>query len=338
MTVALVKAANLEVGLRSTDGYTSVIRGIDLEIGRGEIVGLVGESGSGKSVTARALLRLLPRDARVGGRVMFDGADVLRLTGRQLREFRLHRSGMILQDPRAAIDPLFTIESFLVEGLRRSERTNRSAAKDVALAALGDTGIRDPRRVMASRPAELSGGMLQRVMIASVLAKRPDLLVADEPTTALDVTIQAEVVALIKDLCRERDIAVLFITHDLALASALCERIMVIYAGRVVESQIASALFTEPLHPYTLGLIRARPRLDVRLGHLDAIPGRPPDPSSVPPGCAFHPRCRFAAGECREHLPGLVAVGDSGMSACMRIDEIKTDLLESARGSGLSHG
>jgi len=221
------------------------------------------------------------------------------------------------------MDPLYTVKSLLVEGISRGADMPRRAAYAAAASALADTGISDPDRVMAARPDELSGGLLQRVAIAAVLARQPDLLIADEPTTALDVTIQAEVAALIKDLCLERNIAVLFITHDLALASALCQRVIVLYAGRVMECQPTASLFSRPLHPYTVGLIQARPAIGRRHHRLEAIPGRPPDPSAIPQGCAFHPRCSLAKDDCRATVPELAVVGAAdSLSACLHVADL----------------
>lgn len=323
MSPPLVDVSDLRVALRAAGDYREVVRGIDFQIRRGEIVGLVGESGSGKSVTARTLMRLLPSDAKVSGSVEFDGRDVLRLSRRDLTAFRRRHAGMIFQDPRASMDPLYTVRSLLVEGISRGVDMSRRDAHAAAMSALADTGISDPDRVMAARPGELSGGLLQRVAIASVLARQPDLLIADEPTTALDVTIQAEVAALIKDLCLERNIAVLFITHDLALASALCQRTIVLYAGRVMECQPTASLFSQPLHPYTVGLIQARPAIGRRHHRLEAIPGRPPDPSAMPEGCAFHPRCSLAQDDCRTTVPELAVVGaPDRRSACLHVEEL----------------
>jgi oligopeptide/dipeptide ABC transporter ATP-binding protein len=306
--------------------HHAVVRDVSLAINRGEVVGLVGESGSGKSMTARTILRLLPRGARTGGEVVFDGLNLLAEQTRALRAVRARRISMIFQDPRAHIDPLFTAGDHLAEGLRVHGGLSRQDAQQRGLELLADVGIADGKRVMRAYPGELSGGMLQRVMIAGALAGQPELLIADEPTTALDVTIQAEIVAIFDGLRRERDLAMLFITHDLELASAICDRVAVMYAGRIMEEQPTEGLFSAPAHPYTVGLLAARPALEARSDRLAVIPGRPPTPVETPEGCPFHPRCAFAVDACRAEIPPLRRVGPGASSACRRVDEIRSEL------------
>lgn len=303
-----------------------VVRDVSFTIGHGEVVGIVGESGSGKSMTARTILRLLPPGARTSGQVLLEGADVLALGKKALREVRAKRIAMIFQDPRAHIDPLWTSGDHLTEGLRVNTGLSRAAAKARGRELLADVGIVDGERVLRAHPGELSGGMLQRVMIASALAADPELLIADEPTTALDVTIQAEIVAIFDSLRRERDLATLFITHDLELASAICDRVLVMYGGRIMEEQPTSALFAGPLHPYTAGLLEARPTLDARHERLAVIPGRPPTPVDAPRGCPFHPRCSFAEDACAAEMPPLRRHGPAALSACRRTEAIREEL------------
>jgi oligopeptide/dipeptide ABC transporter ATP-binding protein len=326
MTAPLLELRSVTTELPIGERHWPIVREVSLTIGRGEVVGLVGESGSGKSMTARTILRLLPPHARVRGQVLLDEIDLLGLPKRGLQAIRARRIAMIFQDPRAHIDPLWTSGDHLTEGLRVHGGLSRADAGARALELLRDVGILDGERVLRSYPGELSGGMLQRVMIAAALAAEPDLLIADEPTTALDVTIQAEIVAIFDALRRERELAMLFITHDLELASAICDRVLVMYAGRIVEEQPTAALFAAPLHPYTAGLLEARPALERRPERLAVIPGRPPTPVEAPAGCPFHPRCTYAEDACRIEQPPLRRLTREAASACRRVDEIAEEL------------
>jgi oligopeptide/dipeptide ABC transporter ATP-binding protein len=303
----------------------TVVRDLDLELGRGEVVGLVGESGSGKSMTARTILRLLPRGAEINGEIEFDGGPVPE-GGSALRELRARRIAMIFQDPRAHVDPLYTNGDHITEPLRVHEGLDKAQARERAHDLMTDVGIADPERVLDCYPGQVSGGMLQRVMIAGALAGDPDLLIADEPTTALDVTIQAEILRIFDRLRRERGLAILFITHDLDVAAALCDRVVVMYAGRVMEEQTTGGLFAAPAHPYTAGLLRARPQLETRAEELETIPGRPTGAVEAPAGCPFHPRCPYAHERCATTTPPLVAVRGHARSACIRVDELADEL------------
>jgi oligopeptide/dipeptide ABC transporter ATP-binding protein len=308
--------------LRTPAGEWNVLEDIGFVVDRGEIVGLVGESGSGKSMTARTILRLLPQNASVSGAVELDGSDLLKLSPRALRATRARRMGMIFQDPRAHIDPLWSIADYLSEGLTVYGGLGRSAARRTALRLLHEVGIEDGERVLRSHPHQLSGGMLQRVMIAAAIALEPDLIIADEATTALDVTIQREIISIFSELRRERGLGMIFITHDLDLASALCDRVLVMYAGRIVERQPTSELFARPLHPYTSALLAARPRIEDRDARLPVIPGRPVQPFEAPPGCPFHPRCSFMVDRCLEGRPPLRLIRPDGAAACVRSEEL----------------
>ena len=311
----------------SLDGrFWPVVNDVSMALERGQVVGLVGESGSGKSMTARTILRLLPPGARSRGEVLLDGVDLLTLQSRSLREVRARRLALIFQDPRAHIDPLWTSGDHLMEGLRTHQGLSRADARRRALELLADVGIVDAERVLRSYPGELSGGMLQRVMIAGALAADPDVLIADEPTTALDVTIQAEIVAIFDGLRRDRELAMLFITHDLELASVICDRVLVMYAGRVMEEQPTASLFAGPLHPYTAGLLKARPRIDARHERLAVIPGRPPTALEAPAGCPFHPRCTFVQDACLAEVPPLSRIEAGASSACLRTNQIRDEL------------
>jgi len=268
-----------------------VLAGVDLEVHAGEVVGLVGESGSGKSVTARAVLGLVPRGAQVEGSVTVDGLDVLSASPGRLRRLRSQTAAMVFQDPRAGINPLRRIGDHLTEGARFAQRGDVRAARGRAVELLAAVGLPDPERHLRQFPHELSGGMLQRVMIAGALMGSPRLLLCDEPTTALDVTTQAEIVRILRRLQQERGMGMLFITHDLDLAASVCDRVLVMYAGQVVEQAPALELFRAPRHPYTAGLLASTPSLEAEHGRLAPIRGVPLSLLADPAGCPFADRC-----------------------------------------------
>ncbi len=319
----VLELRDLSVRLVIEGALRPVLSGVSLAIGPAEIVGLVGESGSGKSMTARAVARLLPPGAEADGRVLFDGEDVVRMAPGRLRWLRTQGLSMVFQDPRAHVNPVRRIGDFLTESLRTNLGVEADAARRRAVELLADVGLADGERRLRQYPHELSGGMLQRVMIASALACEPRLLLADEPTTALDVTIQADIMAILRSLQRERALAILFITHDLELAAAMCDRICVMYAGSLVEEQGAASLFRRPLHPYTAALLDSRPRAGASAARLSAIPGRPVSAFEAPPGCAFSPRCPHAQPRCIERRPGLVSTGGGERVACARSAELR---------------
>ncbi|MFD7438209.1 ABC transporter ATP-binding protein [Streptomyces sp. NPDC059861] len=298
---------------------------VSLRVAAGEVVGLVGESGSGKSTTARAVLRMLPTGADVTGSVRMAGEDVLTMDAARLRAHRARSVSMIYQDPRASLNPVRRIGDFLTERLVRVLGQSRRQAVDNAVRLLGDVGLGEPDRRLRQYPHELSGGMLQRVVIAAALATNPALLLADEATSALDVTTQAEVLALLKRLQAERDLGLLFITHDLNLAAAYCDRVYVMYAGHVVEHQPARELFVHPRHPYTRGLLDCSPALGERR-ELRPIAGRPPSLSDVRPGCPFAPRCAFAEEACDNWRPELSPAGDDVDVSCRRAAALEGSL------------
>ncbi|MCW2757060.1 MAG: Oligopeptide/dipeptide transporter ATP-binding protein [Nocardioidaceae bacterium] len=302
---------------------------ISLYVERGEAVGLVGESGSGKSVTARAVQGLLPPKARTGGRVLVDGVDVLTAGRDAVRTLRTTKVSMVFQDPRAGINPLRRIGDFLTESARLCRGMSADAATARALELLEAVGLPDPQRHLRQHPHELSGGMLQRVMIASALMNEPELLLCDEPTTALDVTTQAEIVAILGRLQREQQMGVLFITHDLDLASALCDRVYVMYAGRVVEHALAKELFAAPLHPYTAGLLASTPGVDRDQERLVPVRGTPLSLLDQPEGCAFAERCDYVVDHCRTDVPELTE-HDGRAFRCLRSAEIADTLVARA--------
>ncbi|MFF2149297.1 ABC transporter ATP-binding protein [Kitasatospora sp. NPDC058190] len=278
-----------------------VLDGVDLTVGVGETVALVGESGSGKTLTSRAALGLLPPGAETEGKVLVDGQDVLTMEPDRLRALRTGQAAMIFQDPRAAINPLRRIGDFLTESVRLTGTMSAADADRRAVELLDAVGLGP--ELLRRYPGQLSGGMLQRVMIAAALMGDPVLLLADEPTTALDVTSQAEVVALLGRLRERFGTGLLFVTHDLGLAAAISDRVYVMYAGRIAEHGPAAALFERPRHPYTAALLAATPALDAPAGRLAAIDGQPPDLRRELTGCAFAERCRHATGICREQVP-----------------------------------
>ncbi|HEV7148047.1 MAG TPA: ABC transporter ATP-binding protein [Pedococcus sp.] len=311
----------------------AVLSGVELEVARGEMVGLVGESGSGKSLTARAVLGLLPAEAQTTGRVLVGGLDVLTCDRKALRDLRASTASMVFQDPRAGLNPVRRIGDFLTEAVRASGRLSGAAATARALELLGAVGLPDPRLHLTQYPHQLSGGMLQRVMIAGALMSEPRLLLCDEPTTALDVTTQAEIVAVLRRLQRERGMGMLFITHDLDLAAATCDRVYVMYAGHMVEEAPAAELFSAPRHPYTAGLLASRPRLGDEDGRLGSIPGSLPRLLEDSGGCPFAPRCSLADEVCRV-LPAMVRHG-SRSSRCAHpgvVDLAAAAHAESLRG------
>ncbi|GAA2751290.1 ABC transporter ATP-binding protein [Kitasatospora cinereorecta] len=297
-----------------------VLDGVDLTVAAGETVALVGESGSGKTLTSRSALRLLPTGATTEGRVLVDGQDVLTMDAAHLRTLRTRKAAMIFQDPRAATNPLRRIGDFLTESVTLTKVMTRAAATERATELLDAVGL--PATVLDRYPGQLSGGQLQRVMIAAALMGDPTLLLADEPTTALDVTSQAEVVALLDRLRERFGTGLLFVTHDLGLAAAISDRVCVMYAGRIAESGPADTLFAHPRHPYTAALLAATPRLDAPAGRLAAIDGQPPDLRQELTGCAFAARCRLATDLCRTQAPEPVAApADPGhLAACHHSD------------------
>ena len=310
----LVSIRGLTVGF----GGSLALRGIDLDIGPGEALGLVGESGCGKSVTWLAALGLLPARARVSGSVRLGGAEILGAAPAVLDRVRGGRVAMIFQDPASSLNPVHRIGRQIAEALGLHQGLRGAAARAEARRLLDQVGIPDAGRRLDAYPHELSGGQNQRVMIAMALAGRPELLVADEPTTALDVTIQAQILELLGALRRDLGMALVLISHDLGVVADTCERVAVMYAGRIVEAAATARLFAAPAHPYTQGLLGALPPVDGPRRPLAAIPGGVPEPWAMPPGCAFAPRCPRRLPACTEGLPAAVALGPQHSAACLR--------------------
>jgi oligopeptide transport system ATP-binding protein len=318
--VALLEVSGLSTAFHTRHGVVRAVNDVSFHLERGETLGIVGESGSGKSVACLSLLGLIPRPpGRIeAGSARFEGIDLLHGAEPVLRAIRGRRIGMIFQDPMTSLNPYLTVEDQLVEPLLIHGLADRAEARRLALAALKEVGVPDAERRIRNYPHQFSGGMRQRVMIAMALIAKPDLLIADEPTTALDVTVQAQILELIEREQTQRGVAVILISHDLGVVGEVCDRVMVMYAGRVVETAPADTLFRAPQHPYTRALQLSRPALQAKGAELYAIPGLPPDPAQPLAGCPFTPRCEFALDECATAEIELATV-NGGSSACLRV-------------------
>ncbi len=321
MSTPLIEVENLSVRLNTGRGPARAVRDVDFSLRRGETLGLVGESGCGKSVTALALMGLLPDNAVVSGSVRFDGSELLHLSDADYCELRGNRISMIFQEPMTALNPMHTIGHQVAEPLRRHRKHSAAQARNEAIALLDRVGLPDPARRADAYPHQLSGGQRQRVTIAMALACEPDLLIADEPTTALDVTIQGQILDLVADLVEERGMSMILISHDLGVIAENVRRMMVMYGGTVVESGPTDEVFRRMGHPYTQGLFQARPRLGARKGtRLKTIAGTVPELADLPTGCAFADRCGIVEDRCRAALPSMVKVGDGHGVRCLRTD------------------
>ena len=317
---ALLEVRALKTFFQVEGGEFAAVDGISFSIDPGRTLGIVGESGCGKSVTALSIMGLVPRPpGRIaGGEILFDGVDLLRLSTAALRELRGDRISMIFQEPMTSLNPVLTVGEQIVEGIVRHRRMSRDAAKELAIEMLRMVHISSPEQRFGDYPHRLSGGMRQRVMVAMALACKPKLLIADEPTTALDITIQAQILDLMCTLREETGTAIILITHDLGVVAELADDVVVMYAGRIVERASVVALFAEPQHPYTVGLLGSIPRLDIEQDRLAAIEGQVPNPLAPVSGCRFHPRCPFVIERCRHEDPPLFDLGSGHESACWR--------------------
>ena len=317
----LLKVTDLHTHFHTRSGVYRAVDGISFHLDRGETLSIVGESGSGKSVTVHSLMGLVPQPAgRIeSGSALFDGVDLLNCPPATLRGIRGKRISMIFQDPRTSLNPYLRVSEQLIEPLLIHEKISKTAALKRALSMLEEVGINDAAKRIHYYPHEFSGGMRQRVMIAMALITKPELLIADEPTTALDVTVQAQILDLIKKMRREAGMAVIFITHDLGVVSGLCNRVLVMYAGRIVESADIRTLFYQPKHPYTRALQRSIPSTQPKGAELFTIPGMPPDISKPIAGCSFAPRCEHATELCRSCDPKLVYITNNHEQACLRV-------------------
>jgi oligopeptide/dipeptide ABC transporter ATP-binding protein len=318
----LVRIRGLRTVFDLEEGMAQAVRGVDLDIPAGATVGLVGESGCGKSVTALSLLRLIPDPpGRMEAECLrYGDIELTRLSETEMRSVRGNRISMVFQEPMSSLNPVFTIGSQIMEGVRLHRTRSKREARAIVLDMLRAVGIPNPEQRIAEYPHQLSGGMRQRAMIAMALVCRPGLLIADEPTTALDVTIQAQILALLRRLQRELGMSVLLITHDLGVVAQMARRVAVMYAGLIVEEAETIELFRRPLHPYTSGLLHSIPRLGTRAERLAVVPGAVPNPTAIPPGCAFHSRCPYAMGICGVETPALREHRPDHRAACHWLD------------------
>ncbi len=325
--MSLLQVRNLKTWFATGRGEVRSVDDVSFSIGQGEVLSLVGESGCGKSVTALSIMRLVSEPGRiVGGEILFEGRNLRELREQEMRAIRGNDIAMIFQDPMTSLNPVFTVGEQIAEAVRLHRGVSRKEAWAQAVEGMRDVAIPAPETRAKSYPHEMSGGMRQRVMIAMALACDPKLLIADEPTTALDVTIQAQILDLLNELREKRNLALLLITHDLGVVAEIADRVAVMYAGKIVEEAPVRELFARPRHPYTEGLLRAVPRLDesgeAQKRRLQTIEGVVPNPLQLPPGCRFAPRCAHAQDKCRAGEIDLLPAGEAHLSRCARIDEI----------------
>ncbi len=321
----LLEVNDLATHFFTQDGVVKAVDGISYHVDEGEVLGIVGESGCGKSVSALSIMRLVasPPGRTVRGEVIFDGEDILKLDDSEMRHIRGNRIAMVFQEPMTSLNPVLTIGRQLTETLELHQGMSKSEARERAAELLRIVGIPDSTRRLKDYPHQFSGGMRQRVMIAMALSCNPRLIIADEPTTALDVTIQAQILELMQELAREFGTAMVIITHNLGVVARYASRVVVMYAGKIIETGSAQDIYHNSKHPYTLGLLGSVPRLDaVEREKLEAIEGLPPDLIDLPPGCSFTPRCRYAYERCSQESPELQVVGDGHASACWRSSEL----------------
>jgi oligopeptide/dipeptide ABC transporter ATP-binding protein len=324
-------------------GVVRAVNDVSWELYPGETLGVVGESGSGKSVTAMSILGLIqsPPGRIVGGEILFEGRDLLKMPAKEMRQLRGSQIGMIFQDPMTSLNPVMSVGQQISEALRLHDRgMSREQARARAIELLTMVGVPNPEGRFDQYPHEHSGGMRQRAMIAMAIANDPKVLIADEPTTALDVTIQAQVLDVLRTAQQRTNAATILITHDLGVIAEHADRVIVMYGGKVVEVADVHSLFSAPRHPYTLGLMSSLPRLDVDLQRLDPIPGAPPNPIKLPPGCSFHPRCRVSKGRelCRTEEPPLYEVGGGQRAACHFSEEVPAEMTAVSREMGARLG
>ena len=319
MTAPLLSIEGLRTQFRTSNGLISAVDGVSLSVDRGKTLGIVGESGCGKSMLSLSVMRLVPQPGRIAdGRVMFDGTDLIGLSNDAMRAIRGKRIGMIFQEPMTSLNPVFTVGDQIVEAIRAHERgAGKADLRARAIKALDRVRIPAAARRLDEYPHQMSGGMRQRVMIAMALACDPDLLIADEPTTALDVTVQAQILDLLRDLQEQSHMAIILITHDLGVVAEMADEVAVMYAGRVAERASGTAIFDDPQHPYTLGLLGSIPKLEETRDRLLAIEGAVPPPFALPSGCRFHPRCVFATEACHAGDIALRPIGVAHEVACL---------------------
>ncbi len=314
----LLKIENLKTYFYTYEGVIKAVNGINLEINEGETLGLVGESGCGKSITALSIMRLIPSPPGkiVDGKIVFKNKNLLELTEKEMRKIRGKKISMIFQEPMTSLDPMFTIGQEIMEVLKIHQGLEKEEARIKTIESLKAVGFPDPEDRIDNYPHELSGGMRQRAMIAMALSCNPSLLIADEPTTALDVTIQAQILKLIDDLKKKFNASILLITHDLGVISETCDNVALMYAGYILEYTDVKSFFKNPLHPYAKGLLKSIPRLDLNVGKLDIIKGIVPNLLNTPKGCPFHPRCEYCFDKCKIKLPELIDIEKNHLVRC----------------------
>lgn len=320
--MALLEVKNLGVEFPMRRAVLKALQNVSFELNEGERLGIVGESGAGKSVAAFSIINLLSKPGRISsGEILFEGKNLARLSADAVRAIRGDRISMIFQDPMMTLNPVLTIETQMVEVLKAHRRITNREARRIAIERLREVAIPSPEDRLKSYPHELSGGQRQRVVIATALLTKPSIIIADEPTTALDVTIQAGIMALMLDLCKSHNMSLILITHDLAVVSKVTERVIVMYAGRIVEQGPTDEIITRPRHPYTQGLLKALPQEETAGRRLNQIPGNMPTLDAIPEGCAFNPRCPHAGDRCRTEIPELIEVGRQ-LSRCHKALEL----------------
>ncbi len=324
----LLEINDLRTSFHTREGVVKAVNGVSFSLEKGDTLGIVGESGSGKSVTCYSLLDLIPKPpGRIeSGEAIFDGKDLLKLSRKELNQIRGKRISMIFQDPMTSLNPYLRIQDQLIEPLLIHDNISKAEAIERGIQALDDVGVPAPDKRIRQYPHEFSGGMRQRVMIAMALITDPELLIADEPTTALDVTVQAQIIELIQKLQRDHGTAVIWISHDLGVVAGFCERVQVMYAGRIVESGPVEKIYGSPAHPYNRALQRSIPALQDKGGELYTIPGLPPDLTKPMTGCSFADRCEFVKTPCRERRADLLPVSDDHCSTCLRVQDEKLNL------------
>lgn len=321
----LLEVRNLHTHFFTKTGVVRAVDGVNFDVKPGETLGIVGESGSGKSITALSILGLVPSPPGkiVDGEILYKGEDLLQKSQKQMRGIRGKEIAMVFQDPMTSLNPVFSVEKQLVETIMTHEDLTKKQAKERAMELLNLVGIPDPRKRIRNYPHEFSGGMRQRVMIAMALSCNPSLLIADEPTTALDVTIQAQILELFKKMQQELDMAIIMITHDLGVVAEVCDRVMVMYAGKPAEFTETKKLFDNGKHPYTVGLMNSIPKISPNKEKLNPITGLPPNLSDLPAGCSFAPRCKHAMESCLSQDPTLIQVDENHLVRCLLYEEVK---------------
>jgi len=320
----LLEVRDLRTYFYTDDGVVKAVDGVEFEVKAGETIGIVGESGCGKSITAMSILRLIqsPPGKIVSGEILFEGEDLTKVSEKRIREIRGNSISMIFQEPMTSLNPVFTAGYQIEEILKLHQNLDEKEAREKAIEMIRMVGIPNPERIADEYPHQLSGGMRQRIMIAMALACRPKMLIADEPTTALDVTIQAQILDLMNELKEKLNTSIMLITHDLGVVAEMADHVIVMYSGKVVEDAPTIELFENPKHPYTIGLMSSIPSLAKEGQRLETIPGVVPNPLYLPKGCYFHPRCKYATKKCREIQPELVEIAPGHKSACLRAQEV----------------